>query len=330
MTGGSTYIVSLPRDWIQSAGLRKGDSVTLRVTGDGALVVDPSTPRESVPLVKSVEIATSMDQATLMRHLIGAYVTGYEVIEVRSKGRIPPDLRRVAQDFSKRVIGPEVIEENAGLVVLQDVADHADLDMRKVVRRMHLMATSMFEDSVRALTGPDESLADDVISRDDEVDRLHWFVEKQHSMTRRNVSFATKLKMSWLESDSMLLAARAVERIADHSTKIAGYTRRLGDSKADPDIQDALSALATETKAVLDESVASLFRRDSTTANSCIERTIGLRGKAESFVEDVIRKRGKGAVWFAFAAASIERVGGYSSDISEIAVNLSIGDDARP
>ena len=331
MTGGSTYIVSLPRGWILSTGLQKGDSVTLRVTGEGALVVDPSSVRDSVQLVKSVEIAHTTDENALMRQLIGAYITGFGVIEIRSRGgRIPQSLKKVAQDFSRRVIGPEVIEENASLIVLQDVADHSDLDMRKVVRRMHLMASSMFEDAVRSIAENDCALALDVISRDEEVDRLHWFLEKQHSMTRRNASFETKIKMGWLECDSMLLVSKAVERMADHSTKIASLVDRMGHHGALTESHDPITALASDAKKVMDESLASFFRRDFIAANGCIERSTKLRERAEVMVEDLVTKRANGVVWLAFIIASIERVCGYSSDICEIAVNLAIGDVQRP
>jgi len=324
-TGGSTYTVSLPKKWVQSAGLKKGDYVTLRVTGDGTLTVDPHMPRGSEKLVKVIEVTPSTDPRTLLRQLIGTYVTGYDVVEVRSKGRIPSDLRKVVQDFSRRVIGPEVVEESSGLVVLQDVADHADLDMRKVVRRMHLMAKSMLEESIRSVKDLDRGMAEEVITRDDEVDRLYWFVEKQHAMTRRNISFAAKMKTSWLESDSMLATARALERIADHATRIAHSLDLLGGSRIEGDTMKSLESLSAEAVSILDGSIEALFRRDSSQANECIERTAQLRERTNGFLDETMKKRGKVAVGLAFATESIERTGGYSSDIAEIAINLAEG-----
>ena len=324
-TGGSTYVVSLPKRWIQASGLKKGDQVALSVTGDGTLTVDPHIPRGSEKLVKTVEVTQATDPRTLLRQLVGSYVTGYDVIEIRSKGRIPFELRRTVQDFSRRVIGPEIVEESSNLVVLQDVADHADLDMRKVVRRMHLMAKNMLEESVRAVKELDKGMADEVVSRDDEVDRLHWFVEKQHAMMRRNISFAAKMKTTWLESDSMLLASKALERIADHATRIARSVGLLGDSRVDGDTMRALEQLGEEAVSILDRSVEALFKRDSPLANSCIERTSALMGKADAFLDETMKKRGRVAVGLAFVIESIERTGGYSSDIAEIAINLAEG-----
>ncbi len=324
-TGGSTFVVSLPKKWIQTTGLKKGDQVALGVTGDGTLTVDPHMPRESEKLVKIVEVNNATDTRALLRQLIGTYVTGYDVIEIRAKGRIPAELRKVIQDFARRVIGPEVVEESSSLVVLQDVADHADLDMRKVVRRMHLMAKNMLEESIKSVKELDKGMADEIIARDDEVDRLHWFVEKQHAMIRRNISFAAKMKSTWLESDSMLSTSKALERIADHATRIAHSVDLLGDSKIDSDTMKNLEQLSAEAVSILDCSIEALFKRDSSQANHCIERTSGLREKTNAFLDETMKKRGKTAVGLAFAAESIERTGGYSSDIAEIAINLAEG-----
>lgn len=324
-TGGSTYVVSLPKKWIQTSGLKKGDQVTLSVTGDGTLTVDPHIPRESQKLAKVIEVTQATDPKTLLRQLVGSYVTGYDIIEVRTKGRIPPELRRTIQDFVRRVIGPEVVEEASNLVVLQDVADHSDLDMKKIVRRMHLMSRNMLEESVKAVKDLDDEMASGIISRDDEVDRLHWFVEKQHAMIRRNIAFAAKMKTTWLESDSMLLASKALERIADHATRIARSVGLLGDSRVDSDTMRALEQLGEEAVSILDRSVEALFKRDSPLANSCIERTSALMEKADAFLDETMKKRGRVAVGLAFVIESIQRTGGYSSDIAEIAINLAEG-----
>jgi phosphate uptake regulator len=324
-TGGSTYVVSLPKKWIQNTGLRKGDQVTLSVTGGGALIVVPHMPKESEKLVKIVELTQSTDSKELLRLLIGAYVTGYDVIEIRSKGRIPTELRSTIQDFSRRVIGPEVVEESSNLVILQDVADHADLDMRKVVRRMHLMVRNMLEESIKAAKELDTKLAEEIIARDDEVDRLHWFVEKQHAMTRRNVTFAAKIKTTWLESDSMLSTAKALERIADHASRIAHSVKLIGNQRVDAGTMRDLEQLSKDAISILDCSVEAVFKRDPSQANVCIERTSGLREKAKACLEEIMEKRGKVAVGLAFMVESIERTGGYSSDIAEIAINLAEG-----
>ncbi|HIE13975.1 TPA: phosphate uptake regulator PhoU [Candidatus Bathyarchaeota archaeon] len=44
---------------------------------------------------------------------------------------------------------------------------------------MHMMALSMHKDAIMALAEKNISLAHDVMQRDDEVDRLYFFVVRQ-------------------------------------------------------------------------------------------------------------------------------------------------------
>ena len=48
-TPTGTFFVCLPRDWAKQNGLKKGDLVSLDVTSDGKLVVDPSNNAEAPP-----------------------------------------------------------------------------------------------------------------------------------------------------------------------------------------------------------------------------------------------------------------------------------------
>ena len=324
-TGGSTFLVSLPKKWVVDSGLKKGDQVVLTSSGDGSLSIGPNVHTESTKLVKRLDVSHDTDPKALLRQLVGTYVTGHDIIEIRSKTRISPEIRQTIQDFARRVIGPEIIEESSSLIVLQDVADHTDLAMRKVVHRMHLMARNMLSDSMEAARNLDAERAKEVILRDDEVDRLYWFVEKQHAMIGRNLSFAARMKTTSLESDVMLSAAKSLERIADHATRIAHSVGLLGKSKIESATVEELERLGAQAISILDGSIDALFKKDPILANKCIERTVDLRDGTNAFLRETMKRRGNVAVGLAFAAESIERTGGYSSDIAEIAINLSEG-----
>ena len=324
-TGGSTYTISLPKRWIKDVGLDKGDELILTVGSEGSLSVRPSSLKVSEKISREISVTPETNPRTLLRQLIGVYITGHDVIKIQSSTKLPLEIRRVVQDFARRVIGPEIIEESSTVIVVQDVADHTDLAMRKVVRRMHLMARNMFEEALRALRDSDASLAGEVIARDDEVDRLYWFVEKQHSTIGRNVSFATKMSISWLEADVMLSTAKSIERIADHASRIAHHVKLAKTVKADATAISEIEDLGSNAIKVFDESIEALFRKDSIAANECIEKSTKLQDKTSRFVEGMMSKRGKTAIYLAFAAESIDRACGYSSDIAETVINLAEG-----
>src|SRR2546430_9590732 len=182
LTGGSTYVVSLPKHWVVDSGLKAGDAVFLETEPEGSVMIRPR-PTERAHLRRRIfEEKGEERRDHLLRKLIGAYIGGFNFIEIRFRPELGPFVRRVARDFSRMVIGPEVIEETRNSVVIQDLSDTAELSAEKCLRRMHLTVRAMHEDAIAALRTRDDALARDVAQRDQDVDRLYWMVAKQYSI----------------------------------------------------------------------------------------------------------------------------------------------------
>ncbi len=101
LTGGSTYVVSLPKRWVLDAGLKAGDTVFLETEGDGAVSVRPR-PADKVPMRRRLfEEKGEERRDHLLRKLIGAYIGGFSFIEIRFPSEMAPFVRKVAREFSR-------------------------------------------------------------------------------------------------------------------------------------------------------------------------------------------------------------------------------------
>jgi phosphate uptake regulator len=322
-TGGSTYIVSLPKHWVISSKLKEGDSVSMVVDENGMLVLDPSlgTSRPSSKI--ELFIDDDEDSQHFLRRLIGLYISGYDEMVIRSRTRIPSEIRKTVRDFSRRVIGPEIVEESSNHISIQDVADHSHLDMRKILKRMHLMSRSMHVDAMEAMVSGNKELAGDVVARDDEVDRLYWFVSKQHSMIIRDSAIARKMGLGVSDASFYLSASKALERIADHAARIAHSANSLSSEKLPERLVKELQSYGTVVVSVLDRSVEALLKGDGREANVVADESERLRESGEDLIEQIMGYKGKFAVPLARIVESLERSGLYSADIAEIAINLS-------
>src|SRR2546426_922223 len=98
LTGGSTYVVSLPKRWVLDAGLKAGDTVFLETEGDGAVSVRPR-PADKVPMRRRLfEEKGEERRDHLLRKLIGAYIGGFSFIEIRFPSEMAPFVRKVARE----------------------------------------------------------------------------------------------------------------------------------------------------------------------------------------------------------------------------------------
>ena len=78
--GGATYTISLPKSWVEGHGLNRGAELVVKEEENG-LVILPHEARRSEKVVDS-------DSPIMFREILTAYLSGYDKIVVRSKGRI--------------------------------------------------------------------------------------------------------------------------------------------------------------------------------------------------------------------------------------------------
>jgi phosphate uptake regulator len=328
-TGGSTFIISLPKNWVTARGLGAGDVLFFTPRADGTLTVYAGSTTSPEAERRVVEVENEMEQEHLFRRLIAEYIAGYPLLEVRTPGRMNAPTREVVRNFAQRMIGPEILEETAESVVLQDVVGANPLPIPSILRREHQMVRAMQADAMAAFRGRDPSIARDVIERDWEVDRLHWFLEKQVTSALRDGRILASLDLTLPDCSTFLLASKVLERIADHAVRIAGTVAILGREPTPPRIVDALERMATRAAAGLVDALESLDSRDIAKANAVIDGAQELTRERDQILRELASKHGRLAVGLAYVLESLERAMFYASDLAEIAINRAVETPVR-
>jgi phosphate uptake regulator len=320
-TGASTMTVSLPKDWIESNSIKPGTPVVVRPLPDGTITIDPKMQREKEEARKIIVVDDDETKEHLTRKLIGAYLAGYNIIEVRSKGRLDLDLKHAVKDISRMVIGPEVIEETSNTIILHDLSDPVELPQEKCVRRMHLIVNSMHKDAITSLQEEDEALAKDVIDRDTDVDRLYWMAAKQYNMILKDRKLSEKIGVDIFEGMSLMLVARGIERIGDHAEKIAHNALLLSSSGQSIPKTDDILKLSAQAIKILDMAMEAFFRKDIKAANNIIDLGDKLVQQCQDQSGTERMPANQTAVARTSVMDSITRTTMYAMDIAEIAIN---------
>ncbi|MCI4369741.1 MAG: phosphate uptake regulator PhoU [Thermoplasmata archaeon] len=323
-TGGSTFIVSLPKNWVTSRGLHEGDVLLFSPRSDGSLTLYADEGPRAEGVKRSVEVTNDMDEDHLFRRLVAEYIAGAPLLEVRTPGRMSPKTRNIVRGFAQRMIGPEILEETADAVVLQDVVGANPLPIPSVIRRMHQMVRAMQTDAMAAFHARDPSIAKDVVERDWEVDRLHWFVEKQVTTALRDARTLTSLGLTLPDCATFLLASRVLERIADHAVKIAETLDMLGKEEPPSSVVDVLDKLHALAANGLSEALDALDTGDIARANAVVDLAHRVTRDRQKILHELATKRGRVAVSLAYVLESVERSASYAADLAEIAINHAV------
>jgi len=123
ITGGSSYVITLPKEWIKSTNVKKNDPLGIHAQSDGTLLITSKMTGEQTRRIKEFDVNDKTNQTYLLRQLIGAYISGYTSIKIKSSKRIPPAARTTIRKFTQTTIGQEVIEETDTVITLKDLVN---------------------------------------------------------------------------------------------------------------------------------------------------------------------------------------------------------------
>jgi phosphate uptake regulator len=324
LAGKSTYLVSLPKRWVLHAGLKAGDTLFVETETDGSVSVRPRASER--PTDRRMVFQERGEEARdhLLRKLIGAYTSGFGLIEIRFAPDRAPFVRRVSREFCRLVIGPEVIEEGKNSIVIQDLSDPSELSSEKCLRRMHLTVRAMLEDAVTAIETGNESLANDVALRSQDVSRLFWMVSKQYHLAHSSSPPAGDRTNS-AAIHAHRLIAKLIERIGDHAKRIAATYPALSASKTlEPKLAKDIEEARVSAVALLDTAFTSLVARDIEAANRAIDGRVEHQKLIDSLSHRVAAKKGEDLLALGTVVDSLGRIAGYATEIAEQAIDLSV------
>ena len=326
-TGRSTYVLSLPKRWIEEMHLKAGDQVTLVRELDNSLSIVPifTAARESHNEVRA-SILPSESGNTLKRKVVSMYLAGYNIIHLKVKsGRMNSALREAVREVVRRnLVGTEMISDASDNITLQVLLSLPELSINTAIRRMYLIASSMHKDALSALAELNHELAKEVIISDDEVDRFSLYVFRSLVMAMHNGRVLREMGLK-NPSDglSYRVAAKSIERIADHAYNIADKAITLRD-KIPKDSLQKIQKMSHVALEVLNDSVESLLRRDYHLADKTVDNAKNIRILEDEVLEAIEKDKVRDISNIKLVLEDIRRTAEYASDIAEAAMNQTI------
>jgi len=319
--------MTLPKEWIKLSNIKKNDPLGIYIQSDGTLLITPKMSRAQDKKIKQFDMKHISKQSYLLRELIAAYIAGYNTITINSDKRISPSIRSTITEFTHATIGQEVVEETDNSITLKDLLNPTEMPFDRTIKRMNIIVRGMNEDAIKAFKTNDQSLAERVINRDSDVDRLHWLVARQHNTIIQNVSLAEKMDTTIKLSLTFFLISRIIERIGDHIVKIAENIFQIIDSIDDKKIIEKIESASILSMNIFNKSIAALFRKDIKASNQNIETVLELETLCDEIDSLSLNQNGVIAVSIGSICDSIRRIGEYSEDISENVINHLIGEE---
>jgi phosphate uptake regulator len=343
--GRGSFIISLPKKWIQEIGLGKGSQIAIKIMEDMSLVLVPRKIEEERidkggrrPREYAVKVNSKSDPKSVCRRLISLYATSSEVIHVNFKDvENSKEFRTSVADLVKNLLlGTEIIEETSEEMTLQVLINHPELPIDKAIRRMANLSISAHRDAIAALGDLNEALAHSIHETKMDVDRMNLYVLRQLKFgIKQNLFKVWGFKTS-KEFLGYRLVANNIKNIAENALNIGKNIKNLNrliedkllvlkdnvDEEAFSQIED-FSSLAEQ---LFEDSLKSLFNRDYEQADRIISRIESILLLENDLITLMFNKKMDPNLLsiYRLVLDNSRRIVEYSREIAEVTLNRTV------
>ena len=330
VTGRGSYIVSLPKPWVEEAGLRKGGRIEFSKQENWGLTLTPfgSTRFDDERSRCTLSLNSNVDPDGLVRMIISLYVSGYSTIEIRAKsGNLTATVRDTIREVARgKLVGTELVTESAQSATLQVLLSYPQLLVPDALRRMLSILNAMQQDAMQAFSRLDKELANQVVKIDDEIDRFSLYVIRQLKWAVKHPTLLSRVGLSSpVDCLGYRIISKSVERSADHAARIAVNVLLLQAPPAPALFKQAME-MSQHSSKMMETALHALFADDYKLAETVLlerERVTDLESK---LVERLLREKLPAGDLSAMRliSESLRRIGEYATDVAEVVLNSTV------
>ncbi len=327
LTGGSTFTISLPIKWARDTGVKQGDELSLIQRSDNSLVI--TAVKDKTELIKYAELVISEKESFEgnFRYLIAHYLVGYDVVKLLfPDGFGAEERKRIKEEVRKRLIGMEVVGESSREIVLKSFLKYEDFTLRDAIQSMSKIILSMQEDAISSLDKSDPNLAEDVIERDNEIDRFYLLIVRQLKAAMSDPDLANKIGLS-RQRDSLgyRIIVKSMERIGDHVENIAKNSMLMTLPEGIKSV-DSIKEVGISAKNLFIKTLAFLSDIDIEKANEAIRDANMLTDEVEEINERILAEEWSvtDKIHALSILVSLGRIAKYCEDIAEVTINMGV------
>ncbi len=203
--------MTLPKEWVDANNLQKNAEIELE-TGQNSISI---TLKENRPS-KEVTISYPLPkEENIVADITGAYLLGYDIIKIKAKITIPTDERELIRNSMRRLVGMEIVEEDATTISMQFLLDSTTLNPQKILKRMSNLVLGMFNDVLSALQSDDKSNLQTLSNRDIEVNRQYFLLVRLIRSTMVDRRLSSTFNLEHIDVLDYRIAANLLETAGD-------------------------------------------------------------------------------------------------------------------
>lgn len=320
-SASGSYFITLPKPWIQKAGLKRGDKLELDMDKDSLCLFIPKRS-DSPGSEVNLNLEDYTEPSLLERQIVSCYVQGYDIFNITSKKIITREWKRHIKSIVINLIGTEISEEFSDRISIRTLVDPSKFPIKDLMKRICVLVSSMHEDAIHALRDNNPELALDVIDRISDVDKLYRLLLRQLMISIENKAVAEAIGIKKIR-DCIIgtVAGGNLNKMAYYAGDMAIQVANLNEENIDNVSLGALINLSGVAIEMQRKATRSFFKNDFMLASSVIDRMDWVREFDRDVTEKILKKGMDAKTTMALTTISrdIRRIASYAVGIAETA-----------
>jgi phosphate uptake regulator len=222
LIAGTTYTVSLPKQWVLKNKLGSKDSVLIDEKEDGTLALFPGAVSQSDD-ASTISINIDNEQSNISHMIFAMYYMGFDNIKLFSKKEIPADIRNQIKHTIQNLSGVEIVFEDVERMYVKVLLDISKPNIYQLLGRKKILINLCIDNLLH------NGDFKDIERNEDDIDRLHHLVTRMILVSSKDLNV---LKSSGIGNVSHLMSflviSKRMENIADNLIDVAQFKEGCG------------------------------------------------------------------------------------------------------
>jgi len=342
-TGRGSYIISLPKNWVQDTGLTKGNQIAFKIQDDSSLIL---VPRKIIEGRKGTEpelrghwllIEPRADPQSVCRKIISLYVISADLIHIRFKGGASSKHKLAIKNLVRHtLLGSEIIHETQDEITLQILINQLQFPVEKAIRRMSVLALSANANAISALKTMDHDLIQSVVDLHNDVNRLSLYVIRQLKFALEQDLFRELGFKTPKEFLGYRIVTNDIKNISTNAMNIAKNITTLNDliktqvlslkEYVDEEVYSQILKVNASAHQFFEASLNALFKRNYEQADNLITNLKRFTTLEHDLIILISSKKMDPNIssTLRLILDNSRRIGEYSQNLAEITLNRTI------
>ena len=245
--------------------LSKSSQVQIETSKNNLFIV----AGEGKKLSKEIEIEYPLpSEENIAANITGAYLLGYDIIKINGKSTISVKDREIIRESMRRLVGMEILDEDASNITGQFLLDETSLNPEKIFKRMSSIALGMFDETLSALTTGDSTNLQTIPNRDDEINRQYFLLVRFIRSTMVDRRLAGIFNLENIDILDYRIAGNILETAGD---TIVDLSKSISDTSLSGTDQKKIYEIAKDIEKIQKKSIDAFITNNRSLAIEAIK-----------------------------------------------------------